>query len=123
MPNRQSSCLRHGRKVRNLVTERTRESQDSGAMTQGNWGLEPFVEALEVVWATTPQSDRGLRDQFIPFLMKHKDRLKTDKIFVEIIRNNGDLAVDIIQALLFAPKQEKSSGTIYCQGCQAYRMS
>lgn len=99
------------------------KAKTAEAITQGNWGLEPFVEALEVAWATTPQSDRGLRDQFIPFLMKHKDRLKTDKIFVEIIRNNGDLAVDIIQALLFAPKQEKSSGTIYCQGCQAYRMS
>jgi len=82
--------------LKELAKQKTAE-----AMERGNWGMEAFVEALDTVWTTTPQSDRGLRDQCIPFFLKHKHIIRSDKIFVEIVRNNGDLAVDIVQALLY----------------------
>ena len=82
------------------------KSKMAEAIKRGNWFLESFVQALQVIWATTPESDRGLRDQVIPVFMKHKEKMKKDKLFIEMIRSNGDLAVDIIQALLSGPKEE-----------------
>lgn len=85
--------------LKELAKQKTAE-----AMGRRNWGLETFVDALDTVWSTTPQSDRGLRDKCIPFFLEHQHIIVSNKIFLEIVRNNGDLAVDLIQALLPEPE-------------------
>lgn len=63
------------------------------------WNDDSFLAALEIVWTTTPQSDRGLRALFIPVLADHKKELITKEMYVEAVRSVGDLAVDIMQEL------------------------
>lgn len=63
------------------------------------WNDDSFLAALEIVWTSTPQSDRGLRELFIPVLSEHKKDLITKEMYIEAVRNIGDLAVDMMLAL------------------------
>ena len=87
------------------------------AMKKRDWGLETLVAALSVVWSTTPQSDRGLRDQLTPLIQEFKSNLAAGNVFFEAIRNNGDLAVDIVRALISKPG-EASGEQFYCNFCE-----
>lgn len=63
------------------------------------WNDDSFLAAVETAWTTTPQSDRGLRELFIPVLREHKTELITKEMYIEAVRSIGDLAVDMMQAL------------------------
>lgn len=63
------------------------------------WNDDSFPTVLESVWTTTPQSDRGLRDLFIPVLCTHRNELVKKEHYILVLRANADLAVDIVQAL------------------------
>ena len=74
---------------------------------------ESFLPALDIVWNTTPLHDRGLRDLFLPFIAENKKTLLEKEDFMETIRANGDLAVDVLM-YTWAKPPNKLPLTLYC---------
>ncbi|MCJ1282827.1 hypothetical protein MMC26_002153 [Xylographa opegraphella] len=62
-----------------------------------DWNHDSFLSSLDIVRTATPQSDRGLRDLFIPVIAAHKDYFRKNEAFMDYLRANGDLAVDVIE--------------------------
>ena len=61
------------------------------------WKKECFLDAIHIVWTTTPSSDRGLRGCYIPIITKHRTDLGARGDFMDVLRIHGDLAVDILE--------------------------
>ena len=74
-------------------------------LVEKEWNEDSFLTALAIVWTTTPQCDRGLRDLFVPVICEHKKELIAKKICVETVRNVGDLAVDVVQGICTEPER------------------
>ena len=72
---------------------------------------ESFLTALDIVWTTTPLSDRGLRGLFLPVIAKNKKILLEKEDFVRSVRTNGDLAVDVLD---YTWTEAQRSGMMYC---------
>ena len=55
---------------------------------------------LELVYTTTPPSDRGLRDSVTKLLIHHRTELRALDDFVDLVKNKlgGDFALDVIDA-------------------------
>ena len=72
------------------------------AALAGNWKEdgtdESFVKALDLVWTTTPQSDRGLRDCYLAFVNSHTAELRNSKSFFELLRSNADFMVNVVES-------------------------
>ena len=86
------------------------------------WNHESFLLALSIVWTTTLPSDRGLRDLFLPIITKNKEILHEDEAFREMIRNNGDMAVDVLLSV-WANFPPNRVDRLYCAhyGCMELR--
>ncbi|KAL9117305.1 MAG: hypothetical protein Q9187_006161 [Circinaria calcarea] len=84
-----------------------------------DWSGESFLTALEIVWTTTPYSDRGLRDCFLTAITTHKLDLYKREGFMEAVRAVDELAADIVDV------EWKGSGSIpsmlFCNYCKANR--
>ena len=83
------------------------------------WNTESFLMALEIAWTTTPISDRALRDCFIPVIGQHKDDLHKKEGFLEVMRANGDLAVDVVEDC-WGKAKVPNPAIMYCSRCQYY---
>lgn len=68
------------------------------------WNNDSFITALCVVWTTTPQCDRGLRNLFITVLCTNRNELVKKDLYINALRNNADLATDMVQALCLQPE-------------------
>ena len=65
--------------------------------------LGPFLKATEVIYSTTPSSDRGLRDQVMTVLQANKVALKNHDGFMALTESgigNGTFAGDVIRAFM-----------------------
>ena len=71
--------------------------QKTMAAMETEWKKECFLDAIHLVWATTPSSDRGLRDCYIPIISKHRTDLRAREDFMDVLRLRQDLAVDILE--------------------------
>ena len=61
-----------------------------------------FLDAFQIIYTSTLNSDRGLRDLLSPFLIRHRIPLSKDEVFLDLVRSgfaDGDFAVDVIAAL------------------------
>ena len=82
--------------------------------------MSDVLEATELLYSTTPQSDRGLRDNLIRFINKHIDDLRQRPDFEDQIRSagNGDFAVDMVSALAELKKDgNPKEGAVLCIRC------
>lgn len=61
------------------------------------WRSATFAAALDVVWTTTPATNRGLRDLYIRAVLQHKHELHNCEPFFETLKANGDLMVEVIR--------------------------
>lgn len=72
-----------------------------------------FLEAVDLVYTTTPASDRGLRDCLTPILAAHKETLRKLPDFVNLIKgqlSDGDFAMDVINVWAEIPGAKKIPG-------------
>jgi len=82
-------------------------------------GTDEIAAALKVTWTTTPQQDRGLRDLFILWIGDYPKPFCKKELYIETIKSNADLAMDIIQLLT----GRIDSGVFWCPlpGCEVNR--
>ncbi|MCJ1282828.1 hypothetical protein MMC26_002154 [Xylographa opegraphella] len=59
---------------------------------------ESFVQAADLAWTTTPQSDRGLRDCYLAFIDNHTAELRGSAAFFELLRRNAELVVNVVES-------------------------
>lgn len=93
----------------------------AAVLVENEWNDDSFLIALETAWMTTPQSDRGLRDLFIPVLCTNRIELVKKEPYMDALRSIADLAADMVQALCADPKLTQKSvkeAEFYCTGCR-----
>ena len=94
--------------------------QKTAELVGKEWKDDNFLVALETAWTTTPQSDRGLRDLFIPLLCTNMTELIKKEPYMEALRSITDLAADVVQALCSGPELTQKliyGDELYCIGC------
>ncbi|KAL8689902.1 MAG: hypothetical protein Q9224_004533 [Gallowayella concinna] len=64
---------------------------------QGKWEDQDILAVLEQVYATTPITDRGLRDVMLVVLGRYMDRLMPNCDFLRILKQNTMIAYELLQ--------------------------
>ena len=57
---------------------------------------DDFFNAVTIIYDTTLSSDRGLRNCITPEFRKHWSKLRVDEKFMDIVRSNCDIAIDLV---------------------------
>ncbi|KAL9602949.1 MAG: hypothetical protein Q9219_001474 [cf. Caloplaca sp. 3 TL-2023] len=70
------------------------------------WDKEDLPDVIRTIYEETLSTDRALRDSLTPTLQKHKQALREDEGFMEVVKSHGDFAVDLIDAWGSARKCE-----------------
>lgn len=66
---------------------------------EGGWADPSFALAVEVVFESTPEGDRGLRDLVVEAACRHFGELKERKEFEEVAQRIGSFSFDVAEAL------------------------
>ena len=81
--------------------------------------IPTLATAIEIIYTTTPDSDRGLRDAIIPIMIQFKTQLRASDEFMGLIMSNlgeGEFAVEVIDA--FANLGRATECTWRCKDCK-----
>ena len=81
--------------------------------------IPTLATAIEIIYTTTPDSDRGLRDAIIPIMIQFKTQLRASDEFMGLIMSNlgeGEFAVEVIDA--FANLGRATECTWHCKDCK-----
>ncbi|KAL8768424.1 MAG: hypothetical protein Q9209_005330 [Squamulea sp. 1 TL-2023] len=54
------------------------------------WDKEDLPKVICFVYGNTVSSDRGLRESLVPILVQHKQKLRTDEIFMKMVETHGE---------------------------------
>lgn len=92
--------------------------QKSIKALEEDWSGESFLTALEIVWTTTPHSDRELRDCFLTAITTHRAELHNREGFMEAVRAVDELAADIGDVEW---KGGNIPSTLFCTQCKGNR--
>ena len=68
------------------------------AITTG-WSMDDFPLAVSIVYESTPEQDRGLRDLIVEVALKNIDKLLERDEFCALLRKTADFAADLIPFL------------------------
>ena len=74
-----------------------------------------MLDAIQVLYTTTPDSNRGLRDELTRYLRQNMPHLKSNKAFIKLFKSglaDGDFAYDVLQAWM--AESEKSMSCCFC---------
>ena len=93
--------------------------QKSADLLKRMWKTDELFAAMEVVWTSTPWSDRGLRECYLAAIVKHKHDLHKKEGFMEFVRSIGEMAGDILDAEW--NEVGKSTFTMFCQTCRVHQ--
>lgn len=93
--------------------------QKSADILKQMWNTNDLFTAIEIVWTSTPGSDRGLRECYLAAIVKHKHDLHKMEGFMEFVRSIDDMAGDILDAEW--NEVGKSPFTIFCQTCRVHQ--
>ncbi|KAI4099365.1 MAG: hypothetical protein LQ339_006040 [Xanthoria mediterranea] len=63
-----------------------------------DWDKEDFPEIIRFIYDNTVSSDRGLRESLVPTLLQHKEILRADDTFMNVVETHGEFARDLINA-------------------------
>ncbi|MCJ1387913.1 hypothetical protein MMC18_000756 [Xylographa bjoerkii] len=96
-----------------ISTLKTVAVQKTTKFLKMSWDEENFIAAFGLVWNATPIQDRSLRELYLPFILRYSHSLYKNEAFLELLRVNGDLAVDVLVALL-GEKQTQGNGLRPC---------
>ncbi|KAF5615980.1 ARM repeat protein [Fusarium sp. NRRL 25303] len=77
--------------LKRLAAMKYRTSVEAG------WEMDCFPEAIELAYTTTPPGDRGLRDIAVEIIFKRLGKLMTQDTFCGKMRDNSEIAADIIR--------------------------
>ena len=73
--------------------------------------IDGFLEILTIIYTSTPNSDRGLRDALVPFVKHQQPLLMEHEDFLDLMRSgfgDGELATDMFQAMVVKPPTKKT---------------
>ncbi|KAL8684186.1 MAG: hypothetical protein Q9224_006537 [Gallowayella concinna] len=62
------------------------------------WNKEDFPSLIRFIYENALTEDRGLRDCLAPTLIQHKQHLRSDNKFMDLVRTHGEFAVDLLDA-------------------------
>ncbi|TVY40304.1 hypothetical protein LOCC1_G005411 [Lachnellula occidentalis] len=69
-----------------------------------------FVESLEIIFTQTPETDRLLKDIALEFVGKNYRRLSNIAEFIDLCKQNGDVAGEVIRTISTVPALADDSG-------------
>jgi hypothetical protein len=83
---------------------------------RNDWSSAKFLEAVELIYETTPYSDRGLRDYIVTLAVKKgQDILKQDEngLFAAMTSELSEFGKDMIEKLLAGSKADGENYECY----------
>lgn len=72
------------------------------------WNHVSFTPSLKLIYETTPESDKGLRKVAVQAAAEHIDVLLNKGDFLDFLRENSDMATDILQAVVGVVKKNSN---------------
>lgn len=90
-----------------------------------------FFGAVYVTYNSTLPSDRGLRDCIAPKMRKHWIELRANDIFMDVVKSNGDIAIDMVDTWAASNDKPIRSASMpgmikqgmFCPVCNDWRMT
>jgi hypothetical protein len=76
---------------------------------QDLWTSDSFPDCVREVYASTPNTDRGMRSAVVEVARVHASELCCKAIFKELIREGGDFAVDFFESITLPRPLEDSN--------------
>ncbi|KAL8647329.1 MAG: hypothetical protein Q9226_006477 [Calogaya cf. arnoldii] len=91
----------------------------SAALVNG-WDKEDFSEVIRFIYDNTVSSDRGLRvrESLVPILVQHKEMLRSDDTFMNVIETHGEFAKDLINAWTDPNQRGSERSFRQCANCK-----
>jgi speckle-type POZ protein len=71
-----------------------------------SWGMDDFPLAISIVYGSTPEQDRGLRDLTVEVSLKNIDKLLGRDDFHALLKSTADFAADLIPFLANKPQPQ-----------------
>ncbi|KAL8790913.1 MAG: hypothetical protein Q9213_000338 [Squamulea squamosa] len=81
------------------------------------WNKENLLDIIRFIYDNTLSDDRGLRECLLPILTQHKDSLRSDSAFMDVVKNYGEFAIDVIDAWTKPNPQDIQKTFLQCDGC------
>ena len=75
-------------------------------------------EQIGIVYGTTPDSDRGLRDKLYQFVKSHRAKILGKESVQQCAKKYDGFAADLLKMLL---ADARSQGSYWCSTCMMYR--
>ncbi len=69
------------------------------AQLQKHWISDTFPDCVREVYGNTAQDDAALRKIVVEVVKDHSGELCSRKVFLDVIRESGDFAVDVVKKL------------------------
>lgn len=76
--------------------------QQLGCCDPDELPIPGLILAIKLIYTSTPNSDRGLRDLLTPVLIDHRVALRKDSGYMALIKSgfaDGEFAADVVDAL------------------------
>ncbi|KAL8770438.1 MAG: hypothetical protein Q9209_003864 [Squamulea sp. 1 TL-2023] len=81
------------------------------------WNKESLPDVIRFIYENTLSDDRGLRECLVPILSHHKTSLRSDDAFMDVVKNYGEFAVDVIDAWTKPNPQDSPETFLQCDCC------
>ncbi|KAL8879613.1 MAG: hypothetical protein Q9198_002811 [Flavoplaca austrocitrina] len=63
-----------------------------------DWDKEDLSDVIRFIYDNTRSDDREIRESLVPTLVRHKETLRSDNIFMNMVETHGEFAKDLINA-------------------------
>ena len=83
--------------------------------------FEPLMDTIPVVYTSTPNSDRGLRDLVMEVFRPYKKGLESDKTFMGLFKSGlaeAEFAVDVLKAWTTTHRTDLDAFEWLCTSCK-----
>lgn len=85
---------------------------------QTEWTTSSFVDNINYLWENTMKSDSSLKKIILKFVKEHITELLDRGEFVNLIKTNGEVAIDIVRYNSNTPLPASNYKAYYCSACK-----
>ncbi|KAI6810336.1 hypothetical protein KC332_g11238 [Hortaea werneckii] len=87
------------------------------------WATDEFMHAVHLIYSTTPDSDKGLRDVAARVILEHDDELCNKPAMEAVIRSFDGLSYSLMKEQTKRPKKSKGPTCLTCGKVRVQRCS
>lgn len=82
-----------------------------------DWDKEDLSDVIRFIYDNTRTDDREIRESLVPTLVRHKETLRADDIFMNVVETHGEFAKDLINAWTDPTPEDSPKEFLQCTLC------